>query len=99
MSIILVILSGSVVLTAIMLCLTIVINKDLDEISSAQIDIMATQHDIIEGQLDILKTQRDLIQSQRDIVETHIKMYEYFEYIIKTLGGEEDDWQGSDQVD
>ena len=87
------------VLTTIMLVLTIRINKDLDEISSAQIDIMATQHDIIESQLDILKTQRDLIQSQRDICETHIKMYEYFEYIIKSIGGEEDDWQGPDQVD
>ena len=99
MSIILVILSGLVVLNTIMLCLTIVINKDLDEISSSQIDIMSTQNDIIESQLDILKTQRDLIQSQRDILETHGKMYEYFEYIIKSLGGEEDDWQGPDQVD
>ena len=88
MYIILAILSGSVVLTTIMLFLTIRINQDLDEISSSQIDILATQHDIIESQLDLLKTQRDLIQSQRDIYETHRKMYEYFEYIIKSIGSE-----------
>ena len=99
MYIILAILSGSVVLNTIMLFLTIRINQDLDEISSSQIDIMATQNDIIESQIDILKTQRDLIQSQHDICETHVKMYEYFEYIIKSIGGEEDDWQGPDQVD
>lgn len=99
MYIILAILSGSVVLNTIMLFLTIRINQDLDEISSSQIDIMKTQNDIMESQIDILKTQRDLIQSQRDICETHRKMYEYFEYIIKSIGGEEDDWQGPDQVD
>lgn len=99
MYIILAILSGLVVLTTIMLFLTIRINQDLDEISSSQIDIMKTQNDIMESQIDILKTQRDLIQSQRDICETHRKMYEYFEYIIKAIGGEKDDWQGSDQVD
>ena len=99
MYIILAILSGLVVLTTIMLFLTIRINQDLDEISSSQIDIMKTQNDIMESQIDILKTQRDLIQSQRDICETHRKMYEYFEYIIKAIGGEEDDWQGPDQVD
>lgn len=88
MYIILAILSGLVVLNTIMLFLTIRINQDLDEISSSQIDIMATQHDIMESQMDILKTQRDLIQSQHDICETHIKMYEYFEYIIKSIGDE-----------